>query len=97
MHIVCISHEKNKYFCVQTFLLTKQNSNLNVSEVLLVTSGLVGQNARIFLSSCFSSLNSAGLIFKIIKLLHIAAIFLRIVFHSQIKGDLRISSIVEWC
>lgn len=37
-----------------------------------------------------------GLIFKVIKLIHIAAIFLRIVFHSQIKGDLRIASIVKW-
>jgi len=79
----CAEKALHRFFSLYpSFHLTKQNSNLNVSQVPLVTSGLVESECTDF-SERLSSLDFIGLIFKIIKLFHISAIFLRIVFHSQ--------------
>lgn len=42
-----------KEICVQTFLLTKENGNLNVSDILLVTSGLVESECMNFSEQLF--------------------------------------------
>lgn len=75
--------KKKKSFCVQTFLLAKQNSNLNVSEVPLVTAGPVESECTVFSEWLFFFTGFHGFDLQDHWLLHIAAVFLRIVFHSQ--------------